>query len=920
MLSIALRTFSRQLLRFVAVLMVSLMAFGSTAMAQTTGQLKGRVIDAEDQTPIPSVQITIISPNLIGGKQESQTDGDGYYQFIALLPGLYTITYVKGGYGNLTAEDVQVNINSVTTRNVSMVFGATEEEVLVETRQTVNTESTTVGQVLTKDFLQSIPTGRSYQQAVQVTAGVSGGSNPNIGGGASNENTYLLDGATVTDPVSGTFGTNFNFDAIEQIEVLTAGFEPEYGTSLGGIINIVTQSGTNNLEFDTSVYYLNGNWRPRKDERWTSDGYQLGPTGFDQTFGILQIAAQVSGPLVRDKAWFLFSYQYVWNRQANAGVLQPLDIQGHQLLGKLTIQPNSSHRISLLFQTDPATFDNLSQQGPFQKAEAQGRQAQGGFVAQARWQWFLNEDLNLDTRISTQKIGFAITGVPCTHNRERNEHPCAPDEQEGNVDYFTPGRGGILGAYDSVNFTQFSLEDRWRFSASSKLSILEVVDPLDGRHDFKIGIEGNQFVNNTMFGFTGNTTYVDANLASFDPETLINYYWYESTGSLLQRQTGSTWNFFLQDFYKPISNLVIKYGFRFDSSVYRNDVGDPIVGGNLWGPRFFAAWDPANDQKTKIVAGYGRFNDSGRQSVASFTNVQSFGFKFYLGGINNTYTSQQSLLANVQPRENPNQVNEQLRLPSIDQFLFKFQRQLVPDLSAGVDFTANFTRHLYDFDETSIVYDSDGSAVIGSRRANPLIQYARLRTPREARRNYYRLDVYLDKVFARRWGGRATYSYAFINGTTNRSLAGTFSNAPQTQYNYGQLLTARTHAVNAYGFWRLPTDPWTITLGFSLDYESGQPLERTYWTDNAVTSGGFGLRVRQRGVYYYFNDIWQAGLRYIQQFDLRKGTLALDVTLINVFNNRAPDSLSALLYQTNRLFILSRQQPLTLQLGLRYQF
>ncbi len=79
----------------------------------------------------------------------------------------------------------------------------------------VATESTQVGQVLTKEFLQAIPKGRSYEP-VLLDAGVSceGLGNPNISGGASNENTYVLDGATVTDPVTGTFGMNFSMTAL----------------------------------------------------------------------------------------------------------------------------------------------------------------------------------------------------------------------------------------------------------------------------------------------------------------------------------------------------------------------------------------------------------------------------------------------------------------------------------------------------------------------------------------------------------------------------------------------------------------------------------------------------------------------------------------------------------------------------------
>ena len=92
-----------------------------------------------------------------------------------------------------------------------------------------------------------------------MAAGVTGGANPNVGGASGNENTYLMDGVNITDPVTGTFSLNFNFDAIEQLQVLTSAYDPEYGQNLGGAINIVTETGGNTLEFNVYGRHLNGN-------------------------------------------------------------------------------------------------------------------------------------------------------------------------------------------------------------------------------------------------------------------------------------------------------------------------------------------------------------------------------------------------------------------------------------------------------------------------------------------------------------------------------------------------------------------------------------------------------------------------------------------------------------------------------------
>ncbi|MGC6493692.1 MAG: TonB-dependent receptor [Myxococcota bacterium] len=913
----------RYLAMFV-VLFGTLLVGSSTAYAQTTGSLQGTVLD-EDGLEVPGVTVTLTGATLIGGAQESTTDGRGYYRFIELLPGVYTVTAVKGGFRTVTLEGVQVNINRTTTNNITMRLGEEAEVVDVVGQQVVDTESTTVGQVLTKDFLQRIPTGRTYQQAVRTATGVTGGSNPNMGGSASNENTYMLDGATITDPVTGTFSLNFNYDAIQQIEVLLGGYEPEYGISLGGIVNLVTESGTNNLEFDTSVFYTNGNWFPKKDARFTADGFQLGPSGFDQQFQTLQVAGKVSGPIVRDKAWFVLSYQHSRSLIATTGTPQRRDFDGHYVLSKLTVQPTSEHRLSILLQTNPTSIDNILQGNPFVKDEAQGRQAQGGFVAQARWQWFLTPEVNLDTRLSLQKIYIEQGAVPCTHNRDRDQHPCRPGEMENEVDWLTPGRIGIFGAFDSVNWGSLYLDDRWTFNASTKASVLGITDPLGGTHDFKFGVETRQFINDYINGYSGNKLYYDLNESQFDPTTLSNYYWIETSGAFRSRQSGSTWNFFLQDSYKPVSNLTIKYGTRFDSTVLRNDIGEPTITGNLFGPRLYAAWDPFGDQKTKIAGGWGRFNDSGRQAVASFTNINAFASKLWLGeffdggGIDNPYVASSDQVYSVSPRVNTSSANESLRLPSLDEFILLFQRQIVPDVALGADLSARFTRHLYEYDELNLIYDEDGSAIIGARTGDPAVSYARLRTPREARRNYYRATVSLAKVQSRRWAANASYSFVFSNGTSLGSLSGSFANDPQTRYNYGPIFTSQMHQVKAQGYWQLPTDPWTQTIGFFLEYISGEPIERRYWGDGF--GGGYSIRIRNRSFYTQYPDVWFMNLKFQQEFDVRKGKLIADIELRNLLNNRAGFGvLTNFVNQENRMLIASRQDPLRIQLGIRYQF
>jgi len=238
--------------------------------------------------------------------------------------------------------------------------GSEEIEVIAR-RAAVDVESTTRGTVLTKDYLQRIPAGRSYQSAVSMAPGVAGGGgNPNIAGGASNENTYMLDGANITDPVTGTFSVNFNFDAIQQLELLLGGRMAEFG-GVGATLNAVSESGTNNLQFGVGAH-----------------GGLLGQGLDDGVDG--DLAAKVSGPLVRDRLWLLADYQ---GRQTTLG---NFGMTSHAMFNKVTTQPNAEHRFTASVLADPLVVT----------VNEDASSSYGGYLPQARWQVFLSPDVNLD--------------------------------------------------------------------------------------------------------------------------------------------------------------------------------------------------------------------------------------------------------------------------------------------------------------------------------------------------------------------------------------------------------------------------------------------------------------------------------------------------------------------------------------------
>ena len=907
--------FLRCLRALAFVFAVALAGWTPVAHAQTTGTIKGIVID-EGGLAIPAVVITIDSSALIGGAQQASTDDNGRFQFTQLAPGTYNVKFDKPGFQRLEKP----NVNVLIGRNVNLTIelplaSAGEEYVIEETRPTLDTESASSGEVLQKEFLSKVPSGRSYQSVVSATAGVIGGGNPNVAGAGYNENTYLLDGVQITDPVTGTFSLNFNFDAIEQLEVVTGAFDAEYPQSLGGIINIVTETGTNQLEFDTSFWYDTSALVPRIDARYGADGAELAPTGFDSSSTRSSFNAKLSGPIIRDQAWFIISYSRVNSLYANVGVDLPRDFEGHYIMAKLTTQPNPSHRYQVLVQSNPTTIDNIEQSSRFIEPEAQGRQAQGGVLGAVTWDWFVSPELFVQTVMSYQNSYIDVTGVPCTHDKDLGYHACEESEPENSLDFDTPARLGLNLAFDRDNYYLIYIDDRWRYRAQTKVSLLQ--REFIGFHDIKAGAEVDVVRFDQVVGFPGNQYYYDINSSAYDPDTYQNYYWFETSAPYHKKQSGEHYGVFLQDVWKPVDNLTIRYGVRYDYSIQRADTQDQIINNGVFGPRFYAIWDPWGDEKTKFFGGYGRFNDLGTLGTAGGQNQSGFAQKLYVGELFGNFASSADQMAVNYEYENTNTALDDLTAPHSDEFVIGGEREIIQDLVFGVTFTAKFTENIYTYDELNGIWDEDGYNSIGTTDGTQDVLY-RMRTPYEARRDYYQTDIQLKKNFSDRWQLLATYTYTVSRGTTQNSGTAGLSVPPQYEYLYGNLSTDIRHQIKAGGSYDLPNDPWTTTIAFMLEYYSGSPTTRYYFTPD-TNQLSYQLK-SPAGEYARSEPRLYFDIGIQQKVHVRKGDLVANLFIYNLLNQQQADSYYSVGFGEPRWVIYSRQEPLTVSGGLQYKF
>jgi outer membrane receptor protein involved in Fe transport len=247
---------------------VAMVALAPLAMAGTTGKLSGRVLN-EKREPLAGVNIRVE-----GQRLGAITDDQGEYFIIGIPGGVYTVRMNLLGYANYAATNVQVSPDFTTSVNAILKTEAVQMgEVRVDaTRPLLQKDATGTTRFLSSDDIQKLPT-RGYRDAAAQQTGVvnfarnidNESQNNNtliIRGGRPNETAYFVDGVSQQDPLTGTSSTSISNSAIEEVVVLTGGFNPEYGRIMSGAVNVVTREGGQKyfgaLEAVTDA--LSGDW------------------------------------------------------------------------------------------------------------------------------------------------------------------------------------------------------------------------------------------------------------------------------------------------------------------------------------------------------------------------------------------------------------------------------------------------------------------------------------------------------------------------------------------------------------------------------------------------------------------------------------------------------------------------------------
>ena len=358
---------------------------------QNTSVLTGKVVDANDKQPVPDVVVTATSPSL-QGEQISVTDATGLYRLPQLPPGVYTLRFEKEGFQPLARDAITLRLNSTVRYNTELLpEGMSVTVEVVAAAPAVDVGSTRTGVTVDTELVNRLAVvrpgskgsaSRSFESLAELAPGANSDAyGVSIGGTTSPENGFLVDGLSTGNPALGILGTPLSAEFIQEVNIITGGFMPEFGRSTGGVMTAVTKSGSN--QFHGSVF---GNLAPGFLEgtptRVAREGTVI--TTRQQLWNLGDFGATLGGPIVQDKLWFFAGVAPSFTRRAldrnlNAFVLgedgRPLkdangfsrtepipnsatryfaDQRSVQYLGKLTWQVHADHSLSLSVYGTPA--------------------------------------------------------------------------------------------------------------------------------------------------------------------------------------------------------------------------------------------------------------------------------------------------------------------------------------------------------------------------------------------------------------------------------------------------------------------------------------------------------------------------------------------------------------------------------------
>ncbi len=617
----------------------------TAARAQTLmeGKITGTITDDKGE-PLPGVTVELTGPSIMG-KRATVTSAKGTYVFLEVPPGTFTLTATMPSFKKWVQGNIILSAAKVIEINPVLQVGAIEETVtVVGASPIVDAKTSTVDSKLEKEMIAKLPTSRDAFYDLSLTTpgmfdhGSSGGwlPSPTAYSGSSNENVFLVNGVNASNPRGSSFGTlvRVNYNAVEEVRVVSLGAKAEYGSFSGAAIDVLTKSGSNQFHGNAGVYFEPVKWRtsnqPGDDvtygKPWLWVAHPDSPA--NSLYGgpplhDYELNATFGGPIIKDRIWFYGAFDYLNNASTRARWDLTMHSWSRFADMKISAEPFTNHRAWVSYHHENSDYDGGSwgSQPEWDTTATYGVASKNDTVS-AQWQW-----LPLSTTIVTAKyLGFWTNDTPHVPSNAP-DHPCY-------INWWKWAQYGINGAFPYI--------EGWHSNRQTiQADLSHYAENFLGEHDIKFGAQwtrgrsnslGGYFQNYVNFLYPYRWTQSVANMQSWYGDTgLIFYNLRDSINPFMTVGTSDSLAFFLDDQWSPTKRLTVNLGLRYDRMTAKYghgleyapfasaaDIAHPTVlrvrndSPNIFdfktvSPRIGLTYTLTKDAKTVARASYGRY-------------------------------------------------------------------------------------------------------------------------------------------------------------------------------------------------------------------------------------------------------------------------------------------------------------------------
>jgi hypothetical protein len=808
-------------------LVVILCATGAICQ-ETTGNIEGQLVDQDGQ-PIAYANIFVTSPDMLGSRG-TLTSSRGDFRILKLPVGHYTVRVSHISYNEMEFKEVSVRLGQTTTLGrielSTRVHEAPTIEVTAE-RKLIDPSTSSIGANLTNDEFGELPIDRDYKNIPTLIPYVNEsflGDEANFAGGTGHENKYFIDGADATEPYIAYTGTNLPYNFVKDIEVKAGGYEAEYRSSLGGIVNVVSHSGSNEFHGQVFGFFVNNQFQgtPRIGVAEPSMGDF---TQYDMGFSL-------GGPVIRDKLWFYVAYNPTFNEEdveiPGTGFHVDKSIM-HIFSGKLDWRAGDKTNLTLTVTGDPSYRDavgvTFGDPGPtpvtFENPDPfLVRVETGGVNVFAKGTHLLSDNAILEASISGIKSRIMFDGL----TELGREEILFVDTETGvwSGGYVTPTNDRSLQITADVAGT-FVL----------------------GPHTLKSGL-----------GYRDNKLDVFEEfiwLARVNDPMIGEYFgeiYYKAGGTIRNRIPSA----FIQDSWKVTQRFLINAGLRWDSQYLYGVNGDIIQEvTNELQPRIGLVYQPGELGTQKIFASYGRFYQELALALAVNTRNEESAFIMTMWDHDPRIDPSGGIIVNERYGTSAEPVDG-LKGQHFDEFTLGYERQIGGLAKIGVSGVYRILREAITTGNCGdgFGYDNPGEGILSCLP--------------DPEREYKALILNLQTYGAARYFARASYVLSENKGNypglfvpaawQMPNINPFYSSEEGTVNSYGLLPNDRTHVfkVSAYYRW-----DFGLTAGSSLSWMTGTPLSIYEGASAGPPDLNFAV---PRGSNGRTPDIWDLNLRF----------------------------------------------------------